>query len=269
MVTTKNKKKKMHPEPGTNKQMNEAQIPPTTTVEPPRGLLVTFVLTRIRNYTEPQRKGTPKGQKIGFSRKKYAASLYELTSMKRKVTAQTLNVPYLVLLQWRADPEWLALIEQHRQAFVDQFITHVEALETQGRGLTDEQVAEIYADASLYGAETLRGIMQRVEQAKGSPLEQLGFHLTIFPYVFGIVMQHAGAGATQKPLLQLLNMYVGVTGNLVKELVHQMPQIPPKHQPEHRKAFRNAMEAIVKASRGLERMMSGNNDKEEETGDGK
>ena len=47
---------------------------------PVKGLLVDFITSKVEGYLEPSRKGTPKGDPIGFSSMKFLATLLALTS---------------------------------------------------------------------------------------------------------------------------------------------------------------------------------------------
>jgi hypothetical protein len=70
----------------------------------PQGVLGGFIQDRLAAYVEPQRAGTPRGETIGFSRKKYHAVLLAMTNIDLKKQAQIIGVTAGVLRTWRAEP---------------------------------------------------------------------------------------------------------------------------------------------------------------------
>jgi hypothetical protein len=80
-------------------------------------LLERFISAELASYVEPVRKGTPKGDPIGFSRAKYHATLYDLTGKSLKDQADDLGVNYAVLRIWHTEPEFKKLVARHRERF--------------------------------------------------------------------------------------------------------------------------------------------------------
>ena len=80
-------------------------------------LLVGFVNEKLDNYEEPQRKGTPSGQPIGFSRKKYTASLWLLTSANTKDIARSVRVSEALLRKWKIENAFKEKIAQNEIEF--------------------------------------------------------------------------------------------------------------------------------------------------------
>ena len=92
-------------------------------------LLPKFIDEKLFNYVEPTRKGTPKGEAVGFSKAKYGASL---EALREKVLPETndlsteakrLRVPYGVLRKWRSEPQFKELVAQHEKEFIRQLQT--------------------------------------------------------------------------------------------------------------------------------------------------
>jgi hypothetical protein len=71
-----------------------------------KGLFTTFIARRIREYQEPSREGTPRGEVVGFSRQKYLAVLCSLTSLPLQTIAKKVGVSEKLLQKWRAEPEF-------------------------------------------------------------------------------------------------------------------------------------------------------------------
>ena len=56
-----------------------------------------FLSKKLDNYIEPERKGVPKGEPIGFSKKKLEASLFVLFNFSKKDIASLLGISYNLL----------------------------------------------------------------------------------------------------------------------------------------------------------------------------
>lgn len=80
-------------------------------------LLQKFINEKIDNYVEPERKGTPKGDPIGFSKVKYEASLAMLYNYSQKWIAENLGVSYGLLRKWNTEENFKKLIENHMAEF--------------------------------------------------------------------------------------------------------------------------------------------------------
>jgi hypothetical protein len=95
----------------------------------PRVLLNAFIVRRIREYKEPRRKGTPKGQPVGLSRVKYAATLLTLGDEGIKETANRLKVSYALLRKWRSEKGFKQQVQRNRRgldAFCAQYIPEIQ-----------------------------------------------------------------------------------------------------------------------------------------------
>lgn len=80
--------------------------------------LMKFFNDKISNYIEPERKGTPKGQDIGFSLQAYAASLLMLTNNTQEHIAKLLKIPVGTLRKWNMKESFFDLQVKHAQEFV-------------------------------------------------------------------------------------------------------------------------------------------------------
>ena len=87
-----------------------------------------YIEEKMDAYVEPERKGTPKGEEIGFSRQKYGASLMNITTLKQKRIAKLLNVSYGLLRKWRTEERFREMVETHCREFARRFYGFIEEL---------------------------------------------------------------------------------------------------------------------------------------------
>lgn len=87
-----------------------------------KGPLADFIGRKINSYREPSRKGTSKGEPIGFSRVKYTAMLLGLTNTDLRKEARDLGVGYGLLRKWRTEADFKKAMSSHAEEFVDEII---------------------------------------------------------------------------------------------------------------------------------------------------
>jgi len=90
-----------------------------------------FIKKKIAEYVKPIRKGTRKGDPIGFSQVKYEYSLYCLHSLKDlnfKLVSMALGVPYAVLANWRSQEQFKKQVEAHEKEWTEIFINFMRSL---------------------------------------------------------------------------------------------------------------------------------------------
>jgi hypothetical protein len=119
-----------------------------------KGLLLRFLREKEKNYREPTRRGTPRGEAIGLSSKKYRATLLSLTSMDLISISKELGVSYGLLRKWRTEPGFKKHIEELIQEFAPLFIECLlkkwavrdeEFAKSIKAGVISERIAEYYA----------------------------------------------------------------------------------------------------------------------------
>jgi hypothetical protein len=86
--------------------------------EAPLGVLGQFIEDRLRHYVEPERAGTPKGEPIGFSRKKFHAALLALTNVDLRKQAKHIKVSYGLLRKWRTEDAFFEQVMKLEDDFV-------------------------------------------------------------------------------------------------------------------------------------------------------
>lgn len=90
-------------------------------------LLTGFLNEKAREYVAPTRRGTAKGERIGFSVSKYLATLCALLNTgSNEETAKKLGVSYGLLRKWRSEVEFVELVDKHIAEFSIVFIQRVK-----------------------------------------------------------------------------------------------------------------------------------------------
>src|SRR5262245_44256487 len=84
-----------------------------------KGVLGAFIQDKLKDHVEPTRAGTPKGEAIGLSRKKFYAALLSLTSLDLRKQAKVIGVSYGVLRKWRTEESLLEEVRKLEKEFLD------------------------------------------------------------------------------------------------------------------------------------------------------
>jgi hypothetical protein len=86
-----------------------------------------FINEKLNSYVEPQRKGTPRGEPIGFSKQKYQATLLLMFDMKQQDIAELIGVSYGLLRRWRTEKKFLELTEKHCNEFRERIMAYLNS----------------------------------------------------------------------------------------------------------------------------------------------
>jgi len=97
-----------------------------------------FFYQKINTYTEPIRRGTPRGEPIGFSHQKYNAALFCLKKWKLKDLANVVGVSHGLLRKWRTEDRYWDLTDKLQSEYTDLLIKHLEARAQRQKELADE-----------------------------------------------------------------------------------------------------------------------------------
>jgi len=114
--------------------------------EYPMTLLRVFVDGKASMYSAPSRKGTPRGETIGFSEVKYLATLFGLIKMPLKNVAKALEISHAMLRKWRTEDAFLDLIDQHVREFASLFMENIRIRIKRREKLQDDFEAQSLAD---------------------------------------------------------------------------------------------------------------------------
>src|SRR4030095_9560911 len=87
-----------------------------------------FIASKLAEYVEPSKKGTPKGEAVGFSLTKYQATLFTLRESlidneDLKAQAKKLGISYGLLRKWRSEEKFKEVVSQHEKEFVTSLTT--------------------------------------------------------------------------------------------------------------------------------------------------
>ncbi|GEM_PF-6687608 len=102
------------------------------------GFFEAYILDAMDSYDEPVRKGTPKGERIGFPKHKYYCSLMvALTDKKLKTIAEenkeTHGISYGLLRKWNSEEDFKALVQDHRVLFFSKYISLIESVQKESQ----------------------------------------------------------------------------------------------------------------------------------------
>jgi hypothetical protein len=140
-------------------------------------LLLKFIDTQTFGYVEPVRKGTAKGDPIGFSAIKHKSTFLFLTNLKVKEIADAVGLSHALLRVWRTETLYLAAIEKHERTFarlvVKRILEAIAEAKTSGahdkdpsllRGneIMDRLLTEDFADIVLYSDRLMDEIYQQL-----------------------------------------------------------------------------------------------------------
>ena len=132
--------------------MRQIKKDPKELIEP-KGLLLSFMKEKAKNYTEPTRRGTPRGEAIGLSSKKYLATLYMLTPSALELLGQALGISYGLLRKWRTELLFKNQIEENAREFAAIFIDHLMEKWVK----EDEDIKDVFNMGMLKGKAELEG----------------------------------------------------------------------------------------------------------------
>jgi hypothetical protein len=104
-------------------------------------LLDSFICRRFNAYKEPQRKGVPKGEKIGVSPKKYLAALLSLKNLKQKYIAEIANSTHNSVRKWNTEDDFLDLTDNFKTEYAEYVIKHLKKRSKRQLELRDEYFA--------------------------------------------------------------------------------------------------------------------------------
>ncbi|OPY71003.1 MAG: hypothetical protein A4E57_00004 [Syntrophorhabdaceae bacterium PtaU1.Bin034] len=149
-----------------------------------KNILELFIEEKMKSYVEPQRAGTAKGDRIGFSSTKYLMTLFALAFGTKKEMAERSGVSYALLRKWHGEKEFKKTIERHRKEFTELFVSQVRSLAVDAKKITDEfysrPVDEIInlqkpvPDYSGLGTGYAQETLDALEDALGSLISEAG-----------------------------------------------------------------------------------------------
>lgn len=88
-------------------------------------LLFEFIEEKYKKYSEPTREGTPRGETIGFSRKKYFATLLMMYNLKLKDIAKEAEVSYGLIRKWTTEKAFKDMVFDHYTEFTTWIVGYI------------------------------------------------------------------------------------------------------------------------------------------------
>ncbi len=143
-------------------------------------LLTTFIENKIKDYQEPTRKGTPKGEPIGFSKKKFAAALNLISNVYLYTFGDDLEVDYQVLRKWNTEEKFKQLTEQMSLECADYIAAWIKDKVDKCKTPKEwqELIFEPLNDMDRYGETLLSHLRRRLSikklQRRGSSYQKYG-----------------------------------------------------------------------------------------------
>lgn len=114
-----------------------------------------FIAQKLADYSEPMRKGTARGAKIGMKRNKYAAAivlaLYDLSSAD---VSKISSVPVRLISKWRTEPSFTVTIEKLRTEFCHTLVTDYACI----------QRYDLFDDCKLYCSKLKASIFEECDR---------------------------------------------------------------------------------------------------------
>ena len=78
-------------------------------------ILQKIIKDKLKEFKEPKREGTPKGEAIGFQRDKFTAALWCLTSLSKREIADRAECNYNSLLSWQSREDFKAVVAKNAE----------------------------------------------------------------------------------------------------------------------------------------------------------
>ncbi len=224
-------------------------------------LLESFVERKAKAYAEPSRKGTVKGSPIGFSRKKFLATLYMLTADKQITKAMELGISYGLLRKWNTEEPFREMVTKNCKEFADVFVEHLlarhdERGDTPGQSPEDDpaeaRTRSPLRDSGDYSPQLLAEILKSVvdfaetaekEAALPAALTALSAFLKfVVPSVGGKTLQQM----SMKAGIDLVTLSAGLKRGVIERL-RVMLRKPVLTDLERREAdyLLNGLETII------------------------
>jgi hypothetical protein len=147
----------------------------------PAGALVAYIVRKAQRYIEPQRRGTPRGDSIGFSSAKYRAALLTMTRLSLRDAARAAGVSYGVLAKWKTEDDFMKVVDAHIWEFMTgvwgavvianwhQYEADLASLFTLPRAEADAAIHAFsprfvyFADYALYGGRLIKALVARLD----------------------------------------------------------------------------------------------------------
>lgn len=174
-------------------------------------ILTSFMDDKIKNYIEPTREGTPRGEQIGFSRAKYKAAVLCLTNSPIKKIAEVCDVSYGLLRKWRTEEGFIEQINQLADEFANLFYKEIKSISLSKE--PDKPISpKSFRDVESWGDYILKSIDNNyIKAASTYDLNQIAITNKILEWIYNI---HGVSNQRAFQQLEQLIDIVSVRNNL-------------------------------------------------------
>jgi hypothetical protein len=126
--------------------------------------LMVFIEIRARQYIEPQRGRRQKGEKVGFPRKKYLATLYELYDVTAAEIAERVNdrmqkgtrkTTEKIISVWRSQEDYKEAVKNHGEEFVEKIKPKILTDWAKANKGEEVKLSSMFADKHLWSSDIL------------------------------------------------------------------------------------------------------------------
>lgn len=111
-----------------------------------RGLLFDYLDKKVKQYVEPTREGTPRGEAIGLSATKYLATILALTNHPQKTIATELKISHGLLRKWHTEDQFKEMVDKHCREFSELLIKHLHDKINEHMNLFEDFFKKSYQD---------------------------------------------------------------------------------------------------------------------------
>jgi len=157
----------------------------TGTIKNELTFLQKFINEKLNSYVEPQRKGTPRGEPIGFSKQKYKATLLLMTNMKQKEIAELIGVSYGFLRRWRTEKKFLEMTKKHCNEYRERVMAYFNDIDNSGSFIPEHA----FNDYSSYGKMALGALsswlMENKDKIENNDQDTIRATLNFNKYILG------------------------------------------------------------------------------------
>lgn len=154
-------------------------------------LLEKFIEDKLGKHIEPARRGTPRGEKIGFPKKKLHAALLHLKNLKGGEIAKVAGISHALVRKWRTEQEFLSIIDTAYGEFLVLFVENLPVFKL-----------EFFADLGNYNPILFLNIAEATKLLLGSLTgEQKPAMLVVFVHLLLLLRRYAPANTTGHTML--------------------------------------------------------------------
>jgi len=216
----------------------------------PNGLLWQFIVEKVAAYTPPTRKGTQRGETIGFPSKKYRMVLLTaLTGANLNNLAEEFSIHRSVLGKWCIEPGFQQLGLELREEYTSRFIKRIWSCYEHG-GIEELELGDKY----LYHPALIIDINNRIRtDTRGADFSTTLFGCLVICLLLSSFRRFlSSASPTTQALVRKLNHEILRGLSLIGlRLTKSLLQLPEDPTPEHRQLAIHSLDQVGAFIEGL------------------